>query len=272
MTVDPALVWAFLTALVAGVTRGFSGFGGALIFVPLVSAAYGPRVAAPSLLVIDTLLTLPFVIPALRACVWRQVAPLAVGAVVAVPAGVWVLGRTDPLVLRWGLALLGLGLLALLASGWRHTGRHRLPTTLAVGAVAGFCGGAAQMSGPAVVAYWLGSGQPSALVRANLFGFRAGDAGQRHRLRLQRHVDRGGRPPRPAARPGLCAGALCRRAGLPRRLGPALPGRRLLGDRGRRRAQPAAVRPAAGPLTPPAGRCAQSLIFAMKASDSSKLA
>ncbi|MFD2029736.1 TSUP family transporter [Ancylobacter dichloromethanicus] len=102
MTVDPALVWAFLTALVAGVTRGFSGFGGALIFVPLVSAAYGPRVAAPSLLVIDTLLTLPFVIPALRACVWRQVAPLAVGAVVAVPAGVWVLGRTDPLVLRWG--------------------------------------------------------------------------------------------------------------------------------------------------------------------------
>ncbi|GLK70489.1 sulfite exporter TauE/SafE family protein [Ancylobacter dichloromethanicus] len=171
MTVDPALVWAFLTALVAGVTRGFSGFGGALIFVPLVSAAYGPRVAAPSLLVIDTLLTLPFVIPALRACVWRQVAPLAVGAVVAVPAGVWVLGRTDPLVLRWGLALLGLGLLALLASGWRHTGRHRLPTTLAVGAVAGFCGGAAQMSGPAVVAYWLGSGQPSALVRANLFGF-----------------------------------------------------------------------------------------------------
>lgn len=171
MTLDPALVWAFLTALVAGVTRGFSGFGGALIFVPLVSAAYGPRVAAPSLLVIDTVLTLPFVIPALRACVWRQVAPLAVGAVVAVPAGVWVLDHTDPLVLRWGLALLGLGLLALLVSGWRHTGRHKLPTTLAVGTIAGFCGGAAQMSGPAVVAYWLGSGQPSALVRANLFGF-----------------------------------------------------------------------------------------------------
>lgn len=171
MALDPVLLWAFLTALIAGVTRGFSGFGGALIFVPLVSAAYGPRVAAPSLLVIDTLLTLPFLIPALRACLWRQVAPLAVGAVVAVPAGVWVLAHMDPMVLRWALALLGLGLLLLLVSGWRHTGQHNLPTTLAVGAVAGFCGGAAQMSGPAVVAYWLGSGQPSVLVRANLFGF-----------------------------------------------------------------------------------------------------
>ncbi|WP_371347581.1 TSUP family transporter [Ancylobacter sp. IITR112] len=171
MVVDPALAWAFLTALIAGVTRGFSGFGGALIFVPLVSAAYGPRVAAPSLLVIDTLMTLPFVLPALRACIWRQVAPLAVGAVVAVPAGVWVLQHTDPLALRWALAGLGLGLLGLLASGWRHTGRHTLPATLGVGAVAGFCGGAAQMSGPAVVVYWLGSGQPAALVRANLFGF-----------------------------------------------------------------------------------------------------
>ncbi|HEY9215782.1 MAG TPA: sulfite exporter TauE/SafE family protein, partial [Ancylobacter sp.] len=59
MPFDMALIWAVATALIAGVTRGFSGFGGALIFIPLVSAAFGPRVAAPSLLVIDTVLTLP---------------------------------------------------------------------------------------------------------------------------------------------------------------------------------------------------------------------
>lgn len=171
MSFDVALVWAVFTALVAGVTRGFSGFGGALIFVPLISALYGPKIAAPTLLVIDTLMTLPFLLPALRLCIWRQVAPLAAGALVSVPAGVWVLDHAAPLVLRWGLASLGLSLLVLLVSGWRHTGRHSLPATLGIGAVAGFCGGAAQMSGPAVVAYWLGSGQASGLVRANLFGF-----------------------------------------------------------------------------------------------------
>jgi hypothetical protein len=171
MSLDMAMVWAVCTALVAGITRGFSGFGGALIFVPLISALFGPKVAAPTLLVIDTALTLPFVLTAVRACLWRQVAPLAVGAVVAVPFGVAVLEHVDALALRWSLAGLSVALLALLVSGWRHSGRQGLPTTLAVGAIAGTLGGAAQMSGPPVVAYWLGSGQPAPLVRANLFGF-----------------------------------------------------------------------------------------------------
>lgn len=171
MPFDMALIWAVATALVAGVTRGFSGFGGALIFIPLVSAAFGPRIAAPTLLIIDTVLTLPIVIRALKACVWREVAPLAVGAVVAVPFGVAVLEHIDPLMLRWALAALTFALLALLVSGWRHGGQHPLPVTLGVGALAGLLGGAAQMSGPPVVAYWLGSGQPSSQVRANLFGF-----------------------------------------------------------------------------------------------------
>ena len=40
-------------AFIAALARGFSGFGGALIFVPLASAAVGPQAAAPVLLVID---------------------------------------------------------------------------------------------------------------------------------------------------------------------------------------------------------------------------
>ncbi|MCS0503900.1 sulfite exporter TauE/SafE family protein [Ancylobacter mangrovi] len=171
MSFDPVLAGALLTALVAGTTRGFAGFGGALIFVPLISAAYGPRVSAPTLLIVDTALTLPFVIRAFRDCVWRQVAPLAIGAVVAVPAGVAILRHADPLALRWALAGLGLAMLAPVMAGWRHSGQQRLPSKLALGAFAGVLGGAAQMSGPPLVAYWLGSNQPPALVRANMFGF-----------------------------------------------------------------------------------------------------
>lgn len=171
MSFDLALVWAAATALVAGVTRGFSGFGGALIFVPLVSAAFGPEVAAPVLLVIDTVLTAPITIRAFRDCTWREVAPLAASAVIAVPFGVFVLNHADPVLLRWTLAILSLGLLALLMSGWRHSGRPSLPATIGVGLVAGTFGGAAQMSGPAVIAYWLGGGHTAAQVRANLFGF-----------------------------------------------------------------------------------------------------
>jgi uncharacterized membrane protein YfcA len=171
MSFDLALFWAAATALVAGVTRGFSGFGGALIFVPLVSAAFGPEVAVPVLLIIDSVMTAPITIRAFRECTWREVAPLAASAIIAVPFGVYLLNHVDPVLLRWAVAVLALGLLALLMSGWRHSGRPTLPATIGVGLVAGVFGGAAQMSGPAVVAYWLGGGHSAAQVRANLFGF-----------------------------------------------------------------------------------------------------
>lgn len=171
MSFDLALIWAAATALVAGVTRGFSGFGGALIFVPLVSTVFGPNVAVPVLLIIDSVLTAPITLRVLRDCNWSEVAPLAISAIVAVPFGVFVLNHADPVLLRWAIAMLALGLLALLVSGWRHSGRPTLPATIGVGLVAGTFGGAAQMSGPAVVAYWLGGGHSAAQVRANLFGF-----------------------------------------------------------------------------------------------------
>lgn len=171
MSFDLALLWAAAAALVAGVTRGFSGFGGALIFVPLVSAAFGPGVAAPVLLTIDTVFTVPIAIRAFRACTWREVVPLAAGAVCAVPFGVYVLNHANPVLLRWALAMLALGLLALLISGWRHSGKPSLAATVGVGLLAGTFGGAAQMSGPAVVAYWLGGKHPVSQVRANLFCF-----------------------------------------------------------------------------------------------------
>jgi uncharacterized protein len=38
----PPVSVALAAALVAGLARGFSGFGAALIFVPIASAALGP--------------------------------------------------------------------------------------------------------------------------------------------------------------------------------------------------------------------------------------
>ena len=47
------LVLLAAAALVAGLARGFSGFGAALVFVPLASALIGPKLASPILVLID---------------------------------------------------------------------------------------------------------------------------------------------------------------------------------------------------------------------------
>ncbi|WP_338147752.1 sulfite exporter TauE/SafE family protein [Neoroseomonas terrae] len=157
-----------LVAAVAGLARGFSGFGAALIFIPLASALLGPRIAAPLLMLVDNVLAAPLVPAAWRQASRREVAMLTAGTLVGTPIGAWLLLHGDPLTLRWAMSGLALAMLALLVSGWRYQGKPSLPTSLGVGATAGLFSGAVQMGGPPVVAYWLGGAIPASRVRANI--------------------------------------------------------------------------------------------------------
>jgi uncharacterized membrane protein YfcA len=165
---DPRFVPALLIAILSGLVRGFSGFGSALIYIPLIAAVYEPRVAATTLLLVDFVSGSPFAVREFARSNWREVLPIWLSAAIAVPIGTWALIVVDPIVLRWFISLLVLGLLAVLVSGWRYHGTPRLPVTIGVGLFSGFGGGAVQISGPAVIIYWLSGGGPAATVRANL--------------------------------------------------------------------------------------------------------
>lgn len=167
--VDAAtLATLVLAALVAGTSRGFSGFGAALIFIPIASAAVGPKVAAPLLLVVDSILSLGMVPGAWPRAAKRDVAVMAVGTLFGVPTGAWILSRSDPVLVRWVIAAMIFALLTLLISGWRYRARPKVPLTIGVGTVAGLFSGLAQVGGPPVVAYWLGGANDAARVRANI--------------------------------------------------------------------------------------------------------
>jgi uncharacterized membrane protein YfcA len=170
-----ALAATLLAALAAGLARGFSGFGAALIFIPLASATLGPQAAAPLLMLMDNPTALPLV-PRAWAQVTeragrREIGTLLIGALVGAPLGAWLLVAADPVALRWAMCALVAAMLALLTSGWRYHGPVRLRLSIAVGALSGFCSGAAQMGGPPVVAYWLGGAIPAARLRANIVLF-----------------------------------------------------------------------------------------------------
>jgi uncharacterized membrane protein YfcA len=157
-----------VTALVAGCARGFSGFGGALIFVPIASAVIGPRLAVPLLLIVDLVLT-----PGLIPKAWRNadrpnVGVMAAGAALGVPFGTYLLGHMEGTTIRWAIVGIVVVLLALLMSGWRYHGRPHASLTAAVGMTSGLFSGAAQVGGPPVVAYWLGGNFTPQAVRANI--------------------------------------------------------------------------------------------------------
>jgi uncharacterized membrane protein YfcA len=163
-----ALVLLAISAFLAALARGFSGFGSALIFVPLASTAIGPHAAAPLLLIIDGIAAAGLIPNAWRHADKRDVGTMSIGALVGVPLGAWVLTRSDPLTIRWSIVLFGVLLLALLMSGWRFHGRPTPAVTVGVGGVAGLLSGIAQVGGPPIIAYWLSRAISAETVRANV--------------------------------------------------------------------------------------------------------
>jgi uncharacterized membrane protein YfcA len=168
---EPAMWVVVAGALVAGLVRGFAGFGAGMIYIPIAAAAFDPRIAAGTLFIFDTIIIIPLVVRAARHVAWREILPLGLGAMIAVPAGVAVLIHVDPVPIRWGLSVAILAAVAALAGGWRYRGPERLPLSIALGGLSGFMSGLAQLAGPPVLVYWLGRDTPAQRLRANAIIF-----------------------------------------------------------------------------------------------------
>ena len=154
-------------AFLSGTARGFSGFGSALIFMPLASSIAAPRLVAALLLIIDFVAAAPLLPNAWRHADRRATAVIVLG----VPLGTYFLSPLDPVTTRWIISGFVLALLVLLLSGWRYRGQDHPALSVGIGGLAGFCSGLAQTGGPPIVGYWLGRPIAPATARANILLF-----------------------------------------------------------------------------------------------------
>jgi uncharacterized membrane protein YfcA len=158
-------------AFVSGTARGFSGFGSALIFMPLASSMAAPRLVAALLLIIDFVAAAPLLPNAWKLADRKATAVMVAGALVGVPVGTYFLTRLDPVTTRWIISGFVAALLVLLLSGWRYRGKEHASIAVGIGGLSGFCSGLAQTGGPPIVGYWLGRPIPSVIARANILLF-----------------------------------------------------------------------------------------------------
>jgi uncharacterized membrane protein YfcA len=156
-------------ALLGGLVRGFTGFGFAMVFVPLATVVVGPVGAVGLVWAIDAPFALPLAARVGRKAQWSEVLPLLAGATALLPLGVWLLTRLDPLLMRWIIALLILSAVSVLASGWRYHGQPSTQLSIGVGGLSGLAGGLASVGGIPLAIFWLSSQRNTALqMRYNL--------------------------------------------------------------------------------------------------------
>lgn len=165
----PLMLAALAGAFLAGLARGFSGFGSGLIFMPIASAALGPKVAVAALLVFDFIVAGLPVMRNFDTARARMLLPIAIAISAFIPVGGWVAANGNPEMIRWGLSGVVFAALALITAGLKWHGRETFLVAAMVGMLSGFLGGLAALSGIVVVIYWLARDITPSDLRANMF-------------------------------------------------------------------------------------------------------
>jgi hypothetical protein len=162
------LAVSLVVVLVAGVVRGFSGFGFSAVCVAGMSLVVSPARMVPAIFMLEVLASLSLLRGAARDVDMRWLGSLALGNALCMPLGMALLAWLPEQALRAVIGALLLLAAALLRAG---AGLALAPTSgvrLAAGMVSGLINGVAAIGGIALVVLLSMSAMPAARLRATL--------------------------------------------------------------------------------------------------------
>lgn len=170
MTFDQWLLAGSAVAI-AGLIRGFSGFGSAMVITPLLSLLWNPQQAVAIAVLFEVAASVPLLPESARQTKWREILLMAITACFSVPLGALLLVRVEPDVIRKMVAIVVFLFALIMLAGKRYEGQPLLPVTLGTGIASGVLTGAAGIGGPPVVLYLLSGPDQVAASRASFITY-----------------------------------------------------------------------------------------------------
>lgn len=166
------LAGAIAIALVAAACQSLTGFGFALVMVPLLSLLWDVKLAVVTTTILGTAALIPLVVEAREHIRLWKVMPLIVGSIVGIPLGLLILDRIDPEALKIFVAtvVIGASLIVYFAPRVRIGGSSPA-SPVAVGVLSGILRASTSMGGPPVILYTLSREPEAEEFRGTLLGF-----------------------------------------------------------------------------------------------------
>ena len=164
----PGLGYGMAVVLLAGIVRGFAGFGFSALTVAGLSLLFSPAQVVPVAFVLEVLASLTLIPSVWRQIDWGWLRPLLVGNALAIPLGVRLLAVVPEAPLRATVSIVIFAAAMLLLSGWRAPFVDTSPMRLATGCVSGVLNGLAAIGGMAVAVMLFATSITGVAARATL--------------------------------------------------------------------------------------------------------
>lgn len=142
------------TALVAGMVRGFSGFGGPALMTLVLTQFYSPLSVLTKVVIIDAASYLLLVPSTVREFNRRVIAMVTLATLVGLPIGTYVLTETDPVVMKRAIAGVVAACVGIMLIGGRFRSSPSIGVHLAVGLLAGVVLGATYIALVAMIFFF----------------------------------------------------------------------------------------------------------------------
>ena len=142
------------TALVAGMVRGFSGFGGPAVMALVLTQFYSPLSVLTKVVIIDTVAYLLLVPSAIREFNGRMIAVVTTATLLGLPTGVYLLAVTDPVIMKRAVAGAVAACVVVMLLGVRLRERPPIVAQVLVGILAGAVLGATYIALVAMIFFF----------------------------------------------------------------------------------------------------------------------
>ena len=165
-TTDLAI--AFLIVVLAGFTRGFTGFVEGLVNVGLLTLLYGPVKAIALAAILGLVSSTMLLLKTAKEIEWHETLPLCLAVTISTPIAAMLLLVSSSSIVKPAIGALIMVCGVALLVGWKYSGPRGILTSSVVGAISGGITGYTGSGGPLMVFYYLASPASASIQRANI--------------------------------------------------------------------------------------------------------
>jgi uncharacterized protein len=133
-------------ALAAGLIRGFAGFGGPLMMLPILNRFLDPAASMWVMMWVDLTANVQLLPQARKLASGTVLLPLLLGTMTTMPIGVKLLAQTDPAMMKRVVGAAVIAAAGLLLSGWHYPWKPQRKTWIAAGMLSGLVMGATSLA------------------------------------------------------------------------------------------------------------------------------
>jgi uncharacterized membrane protein YfcA len=133
-------------ALLAGLIRGFTGFGGPAFMLAILSLFYNPAFVIGKILLVELFASSYMTFQVRRSIAWRTTLAIAIPTLLTMPLGHWILLHAEPTLVRKFIAGVTLFSCLLMMLGLRYPNRLGMISSIAVGLIGGLVFGASYIA------------------------------------------------------------------------------------------------------------------------------